>query len=1121
MLAFCASKILGLDYHYTEPSVTRWEGIYHPDIPFVLDSPEQYFDYRGVISEYNVGILFPRTQWVCGDLKAIDAFIRRIEKFANTVCVFCFSNGDEELGALSSEDCLKKYMPDNLDALIDLRSFVQSKDRESLIKHLKKLDVPVFHPLTMYHSSIDEWRESEFGMRGSETGWTVALPEFQGLTEMIPFSFAEKESVSGVETSLHVPLEERMDKIANRIKRWILLSKKDKSERKIVFILHNKPCASVEGTVGSGANLDTLESVSKILMMMKDAGYNVNPPESGGALLNEIMSKKAISEFRWTSVEEIVHKGGALALVKAEDYKKWFSTLPEKVQKEVCESWGKPPGEEIDGVPPAMLYNGDIVVTGISCGNALVCVQPKRGCAGSRCDGKACKLLHNPKTPPPHQYLATYHYFDETYGCDAIVHVGTHGNLEFLPGKGVGLSDSCYPDLAIGNMPHLYIYNSDNPPEGTTAKRRSYATIIDHMQTVMVTSELYGNFKELEDQIAEYKKAVLTDKALAHALTHTIEDLLEETGISKSINLNELKQTEAGFDDIIGAAHRVITQIYETKIPNGMHIFGTNPEGEDRADMIYSVLSYQGSLNDFSSAILGKSLGNTSGDSDINDLREEEILSKKIILAIINKTDPYEIIKSASNETLTHEQENQAEEIIRTIESIDERIGASDEIGALLHGFGGKYIEPGPSGLITRGNPEIMPTGRNFYSLDPNKVPTKAAWRVGNRLADEVLGKYIRENGKYPENIAIYWVSTDIMWGDGEVFSQMLKLIGAEPIWKGGRVKSFKIIPLDELKRPRIDITVKIGGIMRDNFYNCIELLDDAVKAVSELDEPTEINFVRKHSLDTGSSDRIFGNRPGTYGNGVNLAVYASAWKDEADIADVFLEWNSYAYGRDSFGTAAKEKMTEQLKSVSLTFNVAMTDEYDLLGCCCYFGAHGGLTIAARTVSQNEIPVYYGDTRSRDTVEVRTIADEIRRVVRTKLLNPKWIDGMKNHGYKGAGDISKRITHVYGWEATTGEVDDSIFDGIAETFVLNEENNQFFSEKNPWALEEIGRRLLEANARGLWNADPELIQRLKEAYLDIEGDMEDRRGDSMGDIQGGSIDVFTMKEISESKHKSI
>ncbi|MBP2134385.1 cobaltochelatase CobN [Methanomicrobium sp. W14] len=1116
MLAFCATKVLGLNYPYAEPSETRWEGIYHPDIPFVLDSPGEYFDYRGVISGYNIGIMFPRTQWICGDLRAVDSFIRKLERYANVVSVFCFSNGDDELGALSSAECIRKYMPENLDALVDLRSFVQTKDRESLIKLLKGMDIPVFHPLTMYHSSADEWEKSESGMTGSETGWTVALPEFQGFIEMIPFSFAEKEASSGVETNLHAALEERMDKIAKRIMRWVRLCKKDRSERKIVFILHNKPCASVEGTVGSGANLDTLESVSGILKAMKATGYGVSPPESGETLINEIMSKKAVSEFRWTSVEEIVKKGGALEIMKAGEYRNWFSTLPEKVRNDVSKSWGNPPGEEIDGVPPAMLYKGDIVITGISFGNALVCVQPKRGCAGSRCDGKACRILHDPKIPPTHQYLATYHYFDEVYGADAIVHVGTHGNLEFLPGKGVGLSESCYPDLVIGGMPHLYIYNSDNPPEGTIAKRRSYAVTVDHMQTVMATSELYGNLKELEEQISEYKRAKDSDRARAHALTHTIEDLLEETGISYSINLKGLKYMEASFDEIIDAAHKVVTETYETKIPKGMHIFGRLPEGEDRADLIYSVLNYNEGPKEFAA----EAFGGPAGD-DIERLRADEELSKKVILDVMDGLDPYPAIKDATGKDPLKNPslKEKADRFIADAGSVNERIENSDEIGSLLHGLNGKYIEPGPSGLITRGNPEIMPTGRNLYSLDPNKVPTKAAWRIGNRLADEVLNKYTTENGEYPENIAFYWVSTDIMWGDGEVFSQMMKLIGVEPVWKGGKVKSFKIIPAEELKRPRIDITVKIGGIMRDSFYSCVELLDDAVKAVSELDEPPGTNFVRKHTLESGCSDRIFGNSPGTYGNGVNLAVYSSAWKDEADLADVFLEWNSYAYGRDNFGEKSKENMTKQLRSVSLTFNVAMTDEYDLLGCCCYFGAHGGLTAAARTVSEKDIPVYYGDTRSRDKVGIRTIADEIRRVVRTKLLNPKWIDGMKKHGYKGAEDISKRVTHVYGWEATTGEVDDSIFDDIAKTFVLDEENRKFFSEKNPWALEEIGRRLLEAEARDLWDADPDVLDRLKEAYMDIEGDMEDRRGDAEGEIQGGAVDVYTLKEIAEQKHK--
>jgi cobaltochelatase CobN len=321
------------------------------------------------------------------------------------------------------------------------------------------------------------------------------------------------------------------------------------------------------------------------------------------------------------------------------------------------------------------------------------------------------------------------------------------------------------------------------------------------------------------------------------------------------------------------------------------------------------------------------------------------------------------------------------------------------------------------------------------------------------------------------------------------------------------------VIALEELGRPRIDVTVRMSGILRDCFYTSIELLDDAIREVAALDEPPEMNFIRKHALQGSGTARIFGSRPGTYGNGVSLAVYASAWKGEADLAEVFVRWNSYAYGRGSFGEESPETFSAQLAAVDLTFNKTVTDEYDLLGCCCYFGTHGGLTGAVRALSNRDVPAYYGDTRDRDRVEVRTVAEEVRRVVRARLLNPKWIEGMKRHGYKGAGDISRQVGTVYGWEATTQEVDDRIFDDITRTFVLNSEMRQFFADENPWALEEIGRRLLEAHERGLWDADPDVLEGLRTAYLEMEGWIEDRMGAVGGDVQGGAVRVVTVEEV--------
>jgi len=324
-----------------------------------------------------------------------------------------------------------------------------------------------------------------------------------------------------------------------------------------------------------------------------------------------------------------------------------------------------------------------------------------------------------------------------------------------------------------------------------------------------------------------------------------------------------------------------------------------------------------------------------------------------------------------------------------------------------MHGFSGGFIEPGPSGLITKGKIEVLPTGRNFYSLDPAAVPTEAAWMIGRRLADSLIEKYRSEQGRFPENVAMFWMAGDVMYADGEQMAQMLSLIGVKPVWKGSKLKGYQIIPLEELGRPRIDLTVRVSGIIRDCFYGCIEIMDLAIKEVAALDEPEDMNFIRKHDLENGSTPRIYASRPGTYGNGVNLAVYASAWKKEKELSDVFIYWNGYAYGKGLFGVQSQDRLVKQLKSVDITFNKTTTDEKDLFGCCCYFGNHGGLTAAAREVSGRNVEAYYGDTREPEHVEVRDLADEVRRVVRTKLLNPKWIEGMKRHGYKGAGDISK------------------------------------------------------------------------------------------------------------------
>ncbi|MDD1728755.1 MAG: cobaltochelatase subunit CobN, partial [Methanospirillum sp.] len=798
----------------------------------------------------------------------------------------------------------------------------------------------------------------------------------------------------------------------------------------------------------------------------------------------------------------------------------YFSTLSNTVQEKITATWGEAPGM-------SMVLDGTILITGLSFGNSTVHVQPKRGCYGSRCDGQVCKILHDPECPPPHQYLATYFWIEKIFNADLIVNVGTHGNLEFLPGKGLGLSEDCFPDVAIGTTPHLYIYNADNPPEGTIAKRRGYATLIDHMQAVMTQGGLYEGLDELDVLVSQYETAKL-DPARSHSLQHLIRDAIIDLNLDKDIHLTE----EMALDEIVSRSHEILSKIRNTQIPSEMHTFGELPEGEKRLDFINAIIRYDSgdpsprrTIARLHGHNLTELLQNQDGFSDTLGLSTGAILedledkTKQFIASVLD--DTLESYQTWFGHAVSPQDVDELDRICSRIIDINKRINDSKEIESLCNGFSGGHIPAGPSGLISRGHEEVLPTGRNFYSLDPYKVPTKAAWRVGQRLADSLIEKYISEESRLPESVAFFWMSGDILAADGEVFSQLLSLLGVEPVWESnGKVSTFTIIPLDKLGRPRIDITVRASGLIRDNLSNCYELVDRAVQAVASLDEPIEMNYVRKHALESmeqnnsswqESTLRIFSSKPGSYYNGVDLAVLASAWKDETDLAELYVAWNGYALRRGCEGKEAHGQFALNLSKVSVTYNKVHSDETDLLGCCCYFGTHGGMTAAARHYSGKEVKPYYGDTREPEHIEVRDLSDELRRVVRAKLLNPRWIEGMKKHGYKGAGDIMRRVTHIYGWEASTEEVDDWIFDDIAETFVNDDEMRQFFEENNPYALEEIARRLLEAEQRGLWNADQDVLESLKNNYLQIESWMEEKIGE--GDYQGGSVDIYTRNDV--------
>ncbi len=614
MLRYILHSLFDNSVTFNQPKEVPWQGIYHPGMEKIFHSTKEYLaEYHGYLEDTlktppnsesqtpspYVGILYSRSNWATGNMAIEKAVISSLEhRGARIIPVFLYPLKDESLGNLSGVEVIEQFFTDGgkpiVDGIVKLTMFFLGNSRGDIkesyassgVEVMKRLNIPLFSPVTSYYKDKEQWLNDPQGL-GSQVAWSIAMPEFEGVIE--PVIIGATTGITNPEEESYEAISDRVERLADRILRWINLKKKPNSEKKVAFILHNNPCASVEATVGSGAHLDTIESVADILKRMEREGYAVTAPENGKELIGEIMNRKAISEFRWTTVEEIVDKGGVLTFVDNDRYLQWFHELPESTRLRMSEAWGEPPGEERNGIPAAMVYNGKIIITGINYGNAIICVQPKRGCAGARCDGQVCKILHDPNVPPPHQYVATYKWLSREFGVDVIVHVGTHGNLEFLPGKSTGLSSGCFPDICIDTMPHLYIYNADNPPEGTIAKRRSNAVLVDHMQTVMVKGELYGDLEQLERLLDEYEKYRETEPAKAHAISHLMMDKV------KGLNLfdGKIELTHDNFTEKARDIHDRLNLLKNTYIPKGMHIFGRVPEGEKLADFVYAVVRYE------------------------------------------------------------------------------------------------------------------------------------------------------------------------------------------------------------------------------------------------------------------------------------------------------------------------------------------------------------------------------------------------------------------------------------------------------------------------------------------------------------------------------------------------
>ena len=618
MLLFLANYCGNIKLEVPEPKEIPWHGIYHPDAPNIFDSLEAYKKWYKKSKGWNrhtIGILFYRDHWIEDDTAVCDALIRAIERRnVNVIPVFSYLGmkvGMKEWGIESIDIAQKYFMDDDkpiIDLLISLQGFyLVSRTIGEWVDPttegmdiLKRLNVPVIKAVTPYYKTIEEWRKSSEGIDALTAAMDVMMPEVDGVIEPIVVGASEKieEATVGGTFDKREPIEEQVEFLVDRCMKWIRLKYLPNKEKKVAFVLHNNPCAGAEATVGMGFGLDTLESMVRILHKMKEEGYDVGDdiPETSKELIDTILSRKAISEFRWTPISEVVRKGGAAALLPKEKYLNWFSELPDKVKQEIIETWGDPTdlskeqSEDANWAKLSMgLYEDKIVIPGLKFGNIFLCVQPKRGCAGARCDGRVCKILHDPTCPPPHQWLAVYWWIEREFKADVIVHVGTHGYLEFLPGKRCGLSTECYPQVSIGSIPHLYIYNINNPMEGITAKRRGYATIIDHLTPVMSPTETYAELEELEDLLSQYNKAkAMDDKNRLKVIFGMIIEKAKEANLYKEFS---------DPNEIIDYLHEQLTLIRETQIREGLHVLGKAPEGDKLVNLLVGIMRFDAGKN--------------------------------------------------------------------------------------------------------------------------------------------------------------------------------------------------------------------------------------------------------------------------------------------------------------------------------------------------------------------------------------------------------------------------------------------------------------------------------------------------------------------------------------------
>ncbi|MGW0753855.1 cobaltochelatase subunit CobN [Streptomyces sp. NPDC002587] len=959
---------------------------------------------------------------------------------------------------------------------------------------LAALGVPILQALCLT-GSRSNWEENDEGLSPLDAATQVAVPEFDGRLITVPFSFKELDE-DGLPAYVADP--ERAARVAGIAVRHARLRHIDRRDKKVALVLSAYP--TKHSRIGNAVGLDTPASAVELLRTLIAGGYDFGPADEipglvsgdGDELIRALIEAGGHDQD-WLTEEQLARNP---VRIPAADYRRWFAELPAELRGSVEEHWGPAPGEMF--VDRSRNPEGDIVLAALRRGNLLILIQPPRGFGEN-----PIAIYHDPDLPPSHHYLAAYRWIqaaaqDGGFGADAMIHLGKHGNLEWLPGKNAGLSAACAPDAALGDLPLIYPFLVNDPGEGTQAKRRVHATLVDHLVPPMARAESYGDIARLEQHLDEYAQISAMDPAKLPAIRAQIWTLIQAAKLDHDLGLEERPDDE-GFDDFLLHVDGWLCEVKDAQIRDGLHVLGGAPTGAARVNLVLAILRARqiwGGTTALPGLREALGLDESAATRTSADAVEEQ--ARALVQAMEDANwDPSAVASVAS----AHSADVSAVLDFAAREVVPRLAGTTDEIAHVVAALDGRFIPAGPSGSPLRGLVNVLPTGRNFYSVDPKAVPSRLAWETGQALAESLLTRYRTDNGEWPASVGLSLWGTSAMRTSGDDVAEALSLLGVRPVWDEAsrRVTGLEAIGLEELGRPRIDVTLRISGFFRDAFPHVIGLLDDAVRLAASLDEPADQNFVRAHAQadlaehgdERRATTRIFGSRPGTYGAGILQLIDSRDWRTDADLAEVYTVWGGYAYGRGLEGRPARAEMETAYKRITVAAKNTDTREHDIADSDDYFQYHGGMVATVRALRGTAPEAYIGDSTRPETVKTRTLVEETSRVFRARVVNPKWIEAMRRHGYKGAFELAATVDYLFGYDATTGVVADWMYDKLTETYVLDPENRAFLEEANPWALHGIAERLLEAESRGMWEKpDPQVLEALRQVYLDTEGNLE-------------------------------